>query len=98
MGTFSIESDALHVDDGIIVLITLSKCFLVISEMSLLLIGSFSPLSSSYFCCLVMFVFSVCVVDCIQSVCLLMCAGDALLLEAIGCALTKFTYDLHTEV
>ena len=95
MGTFSVESDTLHVDDGIIVLITRSKCFLVISEMSLLLVGS---LSSSYFCCLEMCVLSTCVVGCIQSVCLFVCARDALLLEAIGCALTKFAYNLHTEV
>ena len=85
-------------DDGIMVLITRSRCFLVISEMSLLRDGSSSPFVSSHFCCLDTSVLPSCVPVHIQSVCLFVCTGDVLLLEAIGCALTKFAYDLHTEV
>ena len=70
VGTFSVGSDALHVDDGIIVLITHSRCFRVISEMSLLLVGSLSLLVLSYFCCLVISVLSTCTIGCVQSVCL----------------------------
>ena len=85
-------------DDGIMALITHSRCFLVISEMSLLLGCSSSPFVSSHFCCLNTSTFPSCVPARTQSVCLVVCVGDVLLLEAIGCALTKFAYDLHTEV
>ena len=83
---------------GIIALITRSRCFRVISEMFLLLVGSFSLMVSSHFCCLPVSTPSVPMAGCTHSVCLFVCAGNVLLLEAIGCALMKFVYDLHTDV
>ena len=95
LSTWSIE---LHVDDGIIVLITLSSCLHVISENSLLLSPFLLSVFSSHSCVLMLLVITSSFGSWVHSWCLFACVGEVLLLEAIGCALMKFAYDLHTDV
>ena len=70
-GALSTGSIELHVDDGIIVLITLSSCLRVISDSSLLLSPSLSSVFSSKFCVFMLLVSTSLFGSCVHSCCLL---------------------------